>query len=269
MSKEYFLATGDKDEERQEIINGVYNPNTMQFLIKCGLKPGMKVLNYSCKTGYSAIELAKIVGKSGKVIAIDASDDSLKTAAKNLNNRGIDNIEFKLCNIENITTLNTEFDFIYGRWGLLFSRTPEEILKQMQTLLKVGGVLVSEELNFAESGMFSQPHDPLANKYPEIVLANSLKANLELNLANKLYSLFVRNKLNNIKIVANQPILVTSQEKSLFRLSLLSMEKTIIDNSLYTHEQLLELIEKFKILENNSNVIIGGYRNIIVSGTKT
>jgi SAM-dependent methyltransferase len=178
------------------------------------------------------------------------------------------NIDFQLCKLDEIANLNTTFDFIFGRWALIFSSIPESALLQLKTLLKPGGTLVSEELNFDKDGHFSYPHEPLVDTYHQIVLENSKKANLPLNLADNLYSMFRNSNFANIRARNNQPVFITPEEKSLYRLSLISMQQAIISNDFYTKDQLFKLEEEFKLLETNQDLFIGGYRNILISGSK-
>lgn len=268
MSKEYFLATGSADQERQTILQKVYNKPTLDFLIERGLKKNMTVLDYCCKNGQFAIELANFVGPEGKVIAVDSKEDSLQLASDAAKKTGVINIDFQFCKLDEFANLNTKFDFIFGRWALIFSPIPEDILLQLQALLKPGGTLVSEELNFDKDGHFSHPHEPLVDIYHQIVLENSKKANLPLNIANDLYAMFRNNNFANIRTKTNQPIFITPEEKSLYRLSLISMQHAIISNNLYTKEKLLKLVENFKLVEENQELLIGGYRNLLISGTK-
>ncbi len=81
-STEYFLATGEQDRERLEIINRLYNPKAIEFMKKSGLCENMMVLEIGCGTGHMATEIAKIVGKNGKVIATDISQTQLDIAKK-------------------------------------------------------------------------------------------------------------------------------------------------------------------------------------------
>ena len=268
MSKEYFLATGNADQQRQTILQKVYNKTTLDFLIECGLKKSMTVLDYCCKNGQFAIKLANFVGPEGKVIAVESKADSLQLAADTAKKSGVTNIDFQFCKLDDIANLDIKFDFIFGRWSLIFSTNPENVLLQLQTLLKPGGTLISEELNFDKDGHFSHPHEPLVDAYHQIVLANSKKANLPLNLADDLYAMFRNNNFTNIRAKTNQPIFITPEEKSLYRLSLISMRQAILSNNLYTEAELFKLEESFKLVEKNKNLLIGGYRNILISGSK-
>lgn len=266
-SNKYFLATDKVEHKRLEILNKIYNPATFSFLIENGLTENMTILEYGCGSGIFAVELAKYVEKIGKVIAIDASEELLQKARETAKAANVHNIEFKLCNVESMPELNQKFDLIFGRWVLIFTHNTRRVLDNLIMHLKPGGSLICEELNFLESGHFSYPPEPLIDKYHKIIFDNSAIARLNPNTANTLYNEFSHLNLKNIHIKANQPILITPEEKSLYRLGLLSMYKTILNNKLCSESELQSMIDQFIVIEKNDTVM-GTYRDLLISGTK-
>lgn len=120
MSNHYLLGTGKNDYERLEIMSRHYNPPAIQFLQDSRLKPGMTVLEIGCGAGQMACDLASVVGPRGKVIATDNSPAQIETSKATAEKRGIKNIEFHICDVMNLTSLNIKVDAIYGRWVLFF-----------------------------------------------------------------------------------------------------------------------------------------------------
>lgn len=267
-NKDYFLDTGKNDDLRLKILNRMYNPVTIDFLGSIGLTKGMSILEYGCGTGSLAIALAKIVGETGKVTAIDSSPDSLQIAQDAAKMSNIDNIEFKLCNVDNISKLNIQFDLAYGRWVLLYTQNLSKSLESIIDSLKPGGILVCEELDFLNDGHFSYPVEPMIDKYHEFTLANCLKTGLDPSMASRLYHEFQLHLLKNINVKANQPLRTTPEEKSTYRLGLSSMSNAIIQNNLCTKDELINIIHQLSNIEKN-NTIIGGFRSLLVSGIKT
>lgn len=265
----YFLATSDYNRTRLEILNRVYNQATLNVLVDHGLKKVISILVCECSAGFFAIELAKYLGSKSNVVSIviDSDEDSLNKARDNAKKANVHNIEFKHCNIEDMSNLNLKFDLIYGRWVLIFTQNIKRILSQLVNHLKPGGKLICEELNFEESGHFSYPHEDAIDKYHQFALSNSIAGNLNINLANTLYHEFKQQSLESIDIKINQPILITEEEKSVYRLGLITMSKAILNNNLCTETELKTLIDKFNYIEKNDTVI-GCFRNLIIRGSK-
>lgn len=267
-NEKYFMKTDDVEHQRLTQLNKVYNPYTFELLKSYLVKDNISILEYGCGNGIFAIELAKYLGNTCKIVAIDSSESLLQKARENAEAQDITNIEFRSCNIENMEDLDQKFDIIYGRWVLIFTHNISAILTQLTSHLKPNGSLICEELNFAESGHFSSPHEMAVDTYHKFGLKNATAAKLEQNTANILYKEFKSQKLTNIKIKLNQPMLVSPEEKSVYRLGLISMSDAIIKNNLCTKQELQKLIEEFDQIETDSNKIIGCFRNFIVSGSK-
>ncbi len=266
-NNQYFLATGENDRQRLEILNKMYNYSTLDFLIASGLKKGMTILEYGCGAGFLTVELAKHVGSTGRVIAIDSSLDSLQVAQEIAKKAKISNIEFKKDDVDNLSHLDIKVDLVYGRWALIYSSDLPTALKKLVYKLKPGGILACEELDFAQNCHFSYPVEPLLNQYHEFAFNNCLCAGLNPDTACQLYHEFKQLSLENLYIKTNQPIRITPEEKSSYRLGLLAMFDTILQNKLCTKDELLNMIESFRKIEE-SDTIIGGFRNILISGTK-
>lgn len=264
----YFMTTDQYEQLRLSTLNKIYNPATISLLRSSGVKEGMTILEYGCGVGIFTIELAKYIDKNGKIVAIDSSEALLNKARDNAKKANIHNIEFMLCKIEDMSNLNQQFDFIYGRWVLIFTQNIKTILAHLVEHLKPGGKLICEELNFEESGHFSYPHEDAVDKYHQFALSNCIAGSLNINLANTLFQEFKQQSLKNIDIKINQPILITEEEKSVYRLGLITMSKAILNNKLCTETELQNLIEKFNWIEKNDTVI-GCFRNLIISGRKS
>ena len=161
---EYILATGDKDYQRLMLLSRLYNPGALAFMKTAGLKPGMKVLEIGCGTGHMAVDLAKVVGDTGVVVAIDNSDSAgiqdaevttateitlpplhekqLAIAKHTAKEAGINNIQFIHLDLHtNLPRYHGTFDFTYGRWVIEFTKSAsEKVFQQWFDTLKPNGV---------------------------------------------------------------------------------------------------------------------------------
>lgn len=67
--------------------------NTVLLMEKLGVKPGMTVCDLGCGNGYYTLELAKQVGPTGKVLAVDIQPEMLHLLSERAKAAGIDHIE--------------------------------------------------------------------------------------------------------------------------------------------------------------------------------
>jgi SAM-dependent methyltransferase len=104
------------------------------------VKPGDKVVDAGCGFGDTAIQLARLVGPTGSVLAIDCCDAFLEYGRKEAAKAGITNVTFLE---EDVQTYRFEpvHDFCFSRFGTQFFENPVAGLRNMRSALKPGGIM--------------------------------------------------------------------------------------------------------------------------------
>ena len=109
------------------------------------IKKGMTVLDFGCGPGYFTIDIAKMVGESGRVIAADLQDEMLQILKKK-----IQATEFEVRitlhkSGENKIGLTSKIDFALVFYVIHELPGPEDFFKEIVSILKPGGqVLIAE-----------------------------------------------------------------------------------------------------------------------------
>jgi ubiquinone/menaquinone biosynthesis C-methylase UbiE len=104
------------------------------------LKAGRRAVDVGCGFGDTAIKLAKIVGPSGSVLAIDCCDRFLEYGRQDAKAQGISNINFVEADVQSYP-FEPVFDFCFSRFGTQFFENPVCGLRSMRKSLKPGGVM--------------------------------------------------------------------------------------------------------------------------------
>ncbi|MBI5207067.1 MAG: bifunctional demethylmenaquinone methyltransferase/2-methoxy-6-polyprenyl-1,4-benzoquinol methylase UbiE [Candidatus Firestonebacteria bacterium] len=121
------------------------------------LKNGGYALDMCTGTGDFAIELAKIVGKEGKVKACDFCEAMVEEGREKIKNTEMANvIEFCIGNIENIPFPDNEFDAITVSCGVRNSTDILKSFKEMTRVVKHGGRVVCLDLGHPEIPVFRE-----------------------------------------------------------------------------------------------------------------
>lgn len=104
------------------------------------VNPGDKVVDVGCGFGDTAIKLARLVGPTGSVLAIDCCDGFLEFGRRDAKEAGINNITFLE---EDVQTYPFEpvHDFCFSRFGTQFFENPVAGLRNMRKSLKPGGIM--------------------------------------------------------------------------------------------------------------------------------
>lgn len=104
------------------------------------IKPGSKVLDIATGMGEPALTVAKKVGNTGHILAIDISSRMIYFAKQRAISLGLqDVVEFKEGDVETIDFPSSTFDAALCRWGLMFLPNPESGLSNIYRSLVKGG----------------------------------------------------------------------------------------------------------------------------------
>jgi len=112
---------------------------TETMLEMAGISTGHRVLDVAAGAGEQSITAAKKVGVTGYVLATDISSNILEFAKQMAKQAGLENIETKVMDGENLTVPDSTFDAVISRVGLIYFPDQQRALKEMLRVLKSGG----------------------------------------------------------------------------------------------------------------------------------
>lgn len=112
---------------------------TDKMLEMAGISSGHRVLDIAAGAGEQSITTAKKVGTEGYVLATDISSNILEYAKQMAQQAGVNNIEIKVMDGENLTLDDETFDAVISRVGLIYFPDQQKALKEMLRVLKPGG----------------------------------------------------------------------------------------------------------------------------------
>ena len=158
----YLLGSDQKELLRLEKQHQLWADEARALWKRAGFGKNKKVLDMGCGPGFAAIELAKIMGSSGRVVAADISKPYIDYLNDAIKKQCIDNIQTICSDIHEISVEPSYFDGAYCRFFLIFFNQPEKIIQKVHSVLKPGGVWAMTD--FANYDMSISPRKKSIDK---------------------------------------------------------------------------------------------------------
>jgi SAM-dependent methyltransferase len=168
--RDYILGTHEEELARLGLQHRVWRPVMLDCWRRAGITAGKRVLDVGAGPGYAAIDLAEIVGPSGKVIALERSKNFVRAIRKSCRARGIANVAIHELDLMTDELPFGDYDFSWCRWVLSFVNEPGRLIKKLGAVLPKGSRAIFHEYGHYETWRFF-PRLPMQEKFREHVIA--------------------------------------------------------------------------------------------------
>ena len=141
--KSYHLGTSDEELIRLGFQHQAWQDATATLWARAGFGFGQTLLDLGCGPGFATLELARLVGKTGQVHALDASEKFVDYLQACIEAAGLQNIDVKCGDVHSIGLDGRSVDGVFARWLLCFVTDPAKACAEVARVLRPGGVFLA------------------------------------------------------------------------------------------------------------------------------
>jgi len=148
--KEYVLGTNDDELVRLGFQHRAWAQYAFAIWEEAGFAAGKTILDVGCGPGFGTMDIARIVGPTGKVIAADASARFLEYLRAQADGQKVRHVETILTDVQDLDLPPSSIDGAYARWVLCFVKDPAAVVKAVAKALRPGAAFaVQDYFNYA------------------------------------------------------------------------------------------------------------------------
>ncbi len=156
-AKPYVFGTHDAELERLGFQHRVWRSDVTDAWRRAGFAAGQTILDLGSGPGFLSMDLAELVGPSGRVIALDRSSDFLNYLDAEATKKSLRNISTHCLNLDEEEIPSDAVDGAYARWLFAFLKNPKTLLERVVKNLRVGGAIVLHEYFHYHTFGFTSP----------------------------------------------------------------------------------------------------------------
>ncbi|HWY91670.1 MAG TPA: methyltransferase domain-containing protein [Chthoniobacterales bacterium] len=185
---DYFF--GNTDAEHERLIRQAIRlaPVSERFFRDAGIAPGHRVLELGSGVGDVAMLVARIVGRSGEVLAVERDARTISRARARAAEAGLHNINFVQTDIAEYSA-DSSFDAAVGRCILQFLPDPVAALRSVAKQVRPDGIVAFQEVSWAPCVSLSA-HLPLWSAAVSLVHEAGIRSGVNMEMGPALHNAF-------------------------------------------------------------------------------
>ena len=189
--RDYLLGTHDAEIERLGLQHRVWRPKVLDGWRRAGITVGSTVVDAGAGPGWATMDLAEIVGPTGRVHALERSERFHAHLTETAASRGFGNVSATNLDLVTDPLPVEDADAFWVRWVLAFVGDAETVLTKLAATLKPGGVAVIHEyLDYSVWAM--APRTPALETFRDFKMDDWRKSGGEPDIARDLPRLLPR-----------------------------------------------------------------------------
>ncbi|MGC4110837.1 MAG: methyltransferase domain-containing protein [Nocardioides sp.] len=261
----YLIRGGIEGRERLRVLGRVMRPSTLPLLERAGVAAGMRCLDVGCGGGDVTLDLASLVGLTGRAVGIDVDQTKVRLARAEAEQVAVTNVEFRVGDLTEGLG-EEEYDVVYARFVLTHLADPAGAITEMHRVLRPGGRVVLEDIDFG--GCFCEPPSADFERYREIYEESARANGGDPRIALRLPALVVAAGFGRVQPHVVQHAALEGESKVMPALTLENIRSTALHHTVATDEEIDRLVDVLYALAREPTTYLSNPRMVQVIGEK-
>jgi len=167
---DYVLGTHEQELARLGVQHRVWRAVVLDCWQRAGITVGKRVLDVGAGPGYASMDLAKIVGPTGEVVALERSQNFISALETICRARSLTNVKIHELDLMKGDLPKGDYDFAWCRWVVSFVNDPSLLIEKFRDVMPKGSVAIFHEYGHYETWQFL-PRLPMHERFREHVIA--------------------------------------------------------------------------------------------------
>jgi SAM-dependent methyltransferase len=261
----YLIRGGIEGRERLRVLGRVMRPTTLPLLERAGVVAGGHCLDVGCGGGDVTFDLASLVGLTGHAVGVDIDATKIELARADAEQVAVTNVEFRVADVT--SGLGDEgYDVVYARFVLTHLRDPASAVAEMMRVLRPGGRLVVEDIDYR--GSFCEPPSPEFERYQEIYEESARRNGGDPWIALRLPAMLVAAGLARVQPYVVQHAGLEGESKVMPALTLENIRATALRHGVADADEIDHLVDELYRLARDPTTYVANPRMVQVIGEK-
>ncbi len=142
---EYVLGTGRDELDRLGLQHQAWRAQAYEHWERAGFAPGQAILDVGSGPGFATRDLARVVGATGRVTAVDVSRRFLDHVAAECAREGLANVTVVESDVQALALEPASHDGAWCRWVNSFVPEPRKLVAGVARALRPGAAFALQE----------------------------------------------------------------------------------------------------------------------------
>ncbi len=143
--QQYILGTHDDEIDRLGFQHRIWRPKVLECWQRSGITTGSRVIDLGAGPGFATVDLAELVGETGKVLALERSEKFVAYGSNQCSLRGLPQVQYRQFDLMTDAINEENFDATWCRWVAAFVSSPAQLVTKISNALKPGGLAIFHE----------------------------------------------------------------------------------------------------------------------------